>query len=1127
VDIPVDLAWHKRKDLKNKKQTWTKWPKDENYVPSTSTTIGEIRVPANMSEEEREREVLRQIEERLAAMPVENDRILVGYDPYSWWYLADDWQQYVTMHHEDVGTDAQGDVVAKATMNRPLKNVPWLFPDFFRPGELLPEATDKDSAGLCVLRQLRVLLPQRDVEELLDEAWAALADDEDEDPFATESGARLAWREEGVTPNMVVEVCRRSGRAVYVLFAGSKIHSYVPEEPEESSSPIVLTVMGDHAYFYRSGGSAKRVASRMPVTEPFVKPPEAIPAMAPWRRRKLESPPDCREIWADCLTFDEALTPCRCAPAEMPRIRAQLHRLGVVPKVKLSSLTKIASMTVPMWDGGSVKIAAYDPSLEEPCLQFCRAFSSSVAESEECLSWDGETMGQLAGEALLRLLRGARRPLRDFHGGSCAMCGDPVAEVDHAIPLGAGGSDDPDNLQGLCGECHRLKSTDSSVCLLSRDHPLMSRLNKDTYERFHCAASPPQIVADLHQKAEKGGGKVFLADVKRCRFSAFQQWPEDFPVYGPQDEILPSGTQQLLGGVVKQQHPPSYKLSYYNWVGEVPVPNPAKALPYFGAGWYTRESCKFLLDAKIITHDDILLTWEPSRLFPRAKLAEALQSIDDMWREAAGSGKRPLNELFGLWNRKRPVRYEVSTLAEDGDLLRSGKVLTKPAPGSNGLLRDYISVVELRTLQSMRPVHQVCLEHERLQVARALRAAEQSLGSLKRCLSIRVDGLYIQAPQKKLSFDPQVYRLEEAPDYEPTGGKLQIRHGAFPESTTPAWSEPLVEEEDDGFRDRLVERLATTKESALILGGPGVGKTHKVLRPLIAKLRAQGEPVVCLAFTHVAAQNLDPKAETLHSFLHRRAVSGSFRRGTVVIDEISQIDPTVAACLEHLRLSDEVRFVLAGDFDQCAPIEPHWKGAPVDPRFLKDSPLLRRWCGGLVFELTRCVRSDPAFFAWYRGLLQKPLREAVLGARKAFPVRGDASWHICLSHAKRRGINGTVQRRLLDKGLPKVRLDSGLEICEGTRLIFVNNKHPLYKNGKVVVVTSVADDGIAFDGGSLSLVEASACTDLAWAVTAASCQGKTMRGVVRLHDTDSPHFTTTLFYVAASRATGREWLQVV
>lgn len=46
---------------------------------------------------------------------------------------------------------------------------------------------------------------------------------------------------------------------------------------------------------------------------------------------------------------------------------------------------------------------------------------------------------------------------------TCAKCSTPARpvaarEVDHIVPLSKGGTDHPDNLQGLCRDCHADKT---------------------------------------------------------------------------------------------------------------------------------------------------------------------------------------------------------------------------------------------------------------------------------------------------------------------------------------------------------------------------------------------------------------------------------------------------------------------------------------------------------------------------------------------------------------------------------------------------------------------------------------------------------------------------------------------
>ena len=43
-----------------------------------------------------------------------------------------------------------------------------------------------------------------------------------------------------------------------------------------------------------------------------------------------------------------------------------------------------------------------------------------------------------------------------------AVCVDDATQVDHRTPKHLGGTDDLDNLQSVCGPCHRLKTADEA-----------------------------------------------------------------------------------------------------------------------------------------------------------------------------------------------------------------------------------------------------------------------------------------------------------------------------------------------------------------------------------------------------------------------------------------------------------------------------------------------------------------------------------------------------------------------------------------------------------------------------------------------------------------------------------------
>ena len=63
-----------------------------------------------------------------------------------------------------------------------------------------------------------------------------------------------------------------------------------------------------------------------------------------------------------------------------------------------------------------------------------------------------------------RLSKSDRQAILDRDGGQCVKCGnDEDLQVDHVTPAYAGGTDDPDNLQTLCGEHHREKTSEDAA----------------------------------------------------------------------------------------------------------------------------------------------------------------------------------------------------------------------------------------------------------------------------------------------------------------------------------------------------------------------------------------------------------------------------------------------------------------------------------------------------------------------------------------------------------------------------------------------------------------------------------------------------------------------------------------
>ena len=85
----------------------------------------------------------------------------------------------------------------------------------------------------------------------------------------------------------------------------------------------------------------------------------------------------------------------------------------------------------------------------------------NVAKSNE-VEYVNEGIGSVLCIIVDKSAKEERKPLAPFaHDGICACCKceSDEMQIDHIVPLGNGGSNERSNLQMLCVECHKEKTT--------------------------------------------------------------------------------------------------------------------------------------------------------------------------------------------------------------------------------------------------------------------------------------------------------------------------------------------------------------------------------------------------------------------------------------------------------------------------------------------------------------------------------------------------------------------------------------------------------------------------------------------------------------------------------------------
>ena len=741
------------------------------------------------------------------------------------------------------------------------------------------------------------------------------------------------------------------------------------------------------------------------------------------------------------------------------------------------------------------------------------------------------------------------------------MCEDSNSnfEVDHIVPRISGGTDEFENMQLICLNCHQTKTTYEAQSRIEDECPMMSRFSLSTFEAFVKSAKPPQCVANMTKAART----AISVDVRRCRYNAFVKqdaWP--LPIYSPVDQVEPATNQ----------------IADYQWI-EIHIGrrSPRQVFPYFGPGWYGAPTAAFLLDAGIATWGDFKLSFNASAHRPGQFVADRLTTLERFWREAANLNgededlvaKHASVALIGLWGARERNLYRMITSSSPFDATVSGAVTATPTPGTpevdgNPIFRDYVFKQTVLELSSMRPVHQRCLEEERLHLARIVLMVEKyQKHKVKDYLfSYRVDEVFCWVADKKFKEEVEgmtydrtheilpagkkpvhqkassskslVYKFKRLGEPVYPGGTLEIQEAKQPQVTYSGDWQVISEGVDgpDDFAERIVQHIVEGN-SCCIEGPAGTGKTE-VLKKIEEAL--QQEDIRCkkICLTHCGSRNLGSGGVTAHSFVHRNVLYGTFK-GVVLIDEISFMSLDLLAALEHLRLNG-ARLICFGDFMQFTPVSDSWRGAPIKEGTFQNSELYKAWAECTKFVLQRCRRSDSAHFDFCNLVRGLPAAEGVRLALERYTPRDQtALWNLVISHRKRKHINDRLQRhaaKAVDVTLWIPDAEVPFHIFTGTRLMGKNNDHSKIRTGAFLDVLNVTcqeievvDEHVRIPF-KMSPAQVAKYTRLRHAMTLYSTQGRSLPGTIAIHDWKNRYFTSTSLYVALSRAkeSDKVWL---
>ena len=488
----------------------------------------------------------------------------------------------------------------------------------------------------------------------------------------------------------------------------------------EGGESIAFSSWNGHAFFYKS---ARAVANC-----------DESEQRQRFRRLRRDNPvPEFKE-W---LPWEGEIKSGYFYSEDLRGVRAQLLAEGHHPKVSMRGLCEWSALRLRVAGGA-------DCVIRELCedAQVLQQWTERLG-----VPYRGQRLAGASLEVFLHLLQGKREDTRSRREEllarqqrMCKLCGAPIAlgtfEIDHVIPVAQSFSGQEEELQALCLECHRTKTS------LEGNHSttLESRFCRYVYQNYAASPRLPPLVFQLQKWDDQRPCQGI--DVCCCRKNGLANARFPLPVFCPLDRIVPTEEGQLADLM---------------WV-DLPCDRRngvLDRLPFVGPGWCAKPVCAYMLEAGLAQWQHFKWSLDATAHVDQQCLEQVLQRMEHNWPEGEEHyAKLAINSLVGLFARNLELVYSMKTSNHqvDGEGCSWRQAFTDAAGGTHW---DHVFVTELLSNSSYRPVHDYIMGAEYVAVARIRQAlAEVPMRYLK---CIKTDCLVMQDVPKK--HRPAVERL--------------------------------------------------------------------------------------------------------------------------------------------------------------------------------------------------------------------------------------------------------------------------------------------------------------------------------------------------------------------------------
>jgi len=956
---------------------------------------------------------------------------------------------------------------------------------------------------------------------------------------------------EGVTTMMVEAIARATKRSLYAYdFNERCFWKSLTETRNSNYCPIVFYIGNGHMYLIDSKEATKSIVERNKAENSSF-----VSLAKPNESDKKEPPIVHQSEIFDGITLDGR--ECSLLPKGIYLLNRHsicndvisfIKHYKDVPKVKCRNGAVVAMCFKNLADQ-SVSIEC-DANYSKGGIPYDQLLCVAAKNGIEYIN---EGIGSVILKLLSRqykinreyLNEANRTSLLETFENKCSICNLELTyyEIDHIKPLASGGTNEIENLQPLCADCHKQKTKSEQELGEYDDHkalPEASYFNNNVFTNVISTT-----VFKTWQFVEKLDGqkyndqdpsfKIHKIDMNKCRRNILYYSKFEFPVFSVMDTVEEFNESDSINVG-----------SYY-----VETDN---TFPFRGCGWYSHPLVELGISEKLITRANIKFKLEASNKLPSHHFQDKIDMLLDAFSSKAAIQKLSVNAYIGCMGKLSQevsstdftlCKYEAANMLCENDtsFIQSHEI------GDNNDLTLYQSRRRKNIVMenSMYPIYAQILQMEAME----LYSTEKliiSFGGIP--LDRNTDAIRYKLKINKQNLKLEDYHWDDAKTvkkykWETPRELLTSVHQSMKREKDKYIAEKFkrewkIEYDYDNEAAEKATEIVDKKMSIHIDGRAGTGKSYLTKR-IIDVLTERKMKFEAFSPTNKGARIISGK--TIDSMYHKikndkKALNIFKKLDVIIIDEVSMMKEIFYSLFVNIKkIAPNIRFIIAGDFEQLDPVKDTWTGD------YKNSAALFELCDGNRLQLTKNRRSDPRLF--------NLCKNVELVETKCFPITEPTFLNVAYMHATRKRVNKEcIERFLAEEAdpdekrffLPKdptnpktqdVTLTIGMPVvCHTTQN---DKKQKLNSNGfmnserfeiqvideKTITLVGDGDREIVIDQKDFHKF-----FYIGFCITVHTSQGETFKEKYTIYDWNFDYFNNKAKYVALSRATAYENIQI-